>query len=45
MNTVNSTMGIFEYLLFINYEAKSNHNVNYILTNLIMQNVFSHLMC
>lgn len=45
MNAVNSAMGIFEYLQFINYEAKSSHNVNYILANLIMQNVFSHLMC
>lgn len=40
MNKINSTMGILEYLLFINYEAKSNHNVNYSLTNLIMQNMF-----
>lgn len=40
MDKVNSTIGILEYLLFINHEAKSNHNVNYSLTNLIMQNFF-----
>lgn len=41
VNTVNSTMGISECLLLINYEPKSDHNMSYCLLDLIMQNIFS----
>lgn len=41
VNTINSTMGISECLLLINYEPKSDHNMSYCLLDLIMQNIFS----